>query len=242
MVHLSIVIPYYSNPEMLSLQYQIWAEYPERLKSSIEIVIVDDGSPFEPAAHVARPLALPRLSIYRVLVDKPWNQHGARNLGARQAEGDWLFLTDMDHVLSAESLEKVVELKERQAVYTFGRLDAPLMTPTLGRRGELKPHPNTFMMTREMFWRIGGYDERWCGIYGTDAFFRRRAKVFAELHHLPDVPVVRFSREIIADASTRTLSRKEGRGDSRRLLMERIEREGSEDQIETLTFPWERVV
>src|SRR4051812_27854987 len=109
MNRLSFVMPYYDNPVMLAHQYSVWASYPERLKKRIEIVIVDDGSQSEPASNVLRIDNLPSLSIYRVLIDKPWNQHGARNLGAKLAEGPWLFLTDMDHVLPSESLEHLLE-------------------------------------------------------------------------------------------------------------------------------------
>lgn len=242
MQRLSFVIPYYCNPSMLAHQYDVWAAYPNNLKERIEIVIVDDGSQSEPALDVPRIDNLPPLRIYRVLIDKPWNQHGARNLGAREAEGPWLFLTDMDHVLSAESLERLLETGVENSVYMFARVDAPDMTPTRRNDGTMKPHPNTFAMTKEMYWKIGGYDERFCGIYGTDRLFRSRAAAIAKFRHLDDVPIIRYSREIIADASTRTLARKEGRGDAKHRLLAKIAAEGSADKIATLMFPWERVL
>src|SRR6185369_156528 len=93
---LSLVIPYYENPGMLAVQYQTWANYPTDLKSRMEIVLIDDGSPTRPAIDVARPEELPPLRIFRVLKDLPWHQHGARNLGAHVAIGKWLLMTDMD--------------------------------------------------------------------------------------------------------------------------------------------------
>lgn len=242
MNRLSFVLPYYDNSRMLALQYDIWANYPIALKSRIEIVIVDDGSPSEPAADVPRPSDLPPTAIYRVLIDKPWNQHGARNLGAKMATGPWLFLTDMDHILPAESLEKLLTKENTGRIFMFARLDAPDMTPTLGRDGEKKPHPNTFAMTKEMYWRIGGYDERFCGIYGTDALFRDRARKHAHFQHLPNVSIIRVPREVIPDASTRTLLRKDGRGTAKERVVDQIRRQRSEAKILTLAFPWERVV
>lgn len=239
---LSFVLPYYENPGMLAHQYGVWASYPANLKDRIEIILVDDGSPTDPAARVARPDGLPPLRIYRVLIDKPWNQHGARNLGAKMAGMPWLFLTDMDHVLPAESLERLMEKRNRGSVYTFARVDAPDMEPTRSPNGSLKPHPNTFAMTKDMYWNIGGYDERFCGVYGTDSLFRSRAAANAKMRHLADVPIIRYSREVIPDASTRTLPRKEGRGNAKNLLLRRLIEEGSLNRIETLTFPWERAL
>lgn len=231
------------NAGMLAVQYETWAAYPEHLKRDIEIVLVDDGSPTDYAADVPRPDGLPPLRIYRVLEDRPWHQHAARNLGAHDADGPWLFLSDMDHVLPAASLEKLMEQRNKSVIYTFARIDAPDMMPTRRPDGSLKPHPNTFAMTREMYWEIGGYDERFSGVYGTDSLFRTRAERHAKFRHLEDVPVVRYPREVIPDASTRTLSRKsaENYAEKRRLLRQ-IADEGSQDQIKTLDFPWTRVV
>lgn len=77
MKNLTMIYPYYDNPRMLGLQYGTWREYPEDLKQDLEIILVDDGSPESPAIDVPRPDGLPKLRIYRVLVDIPWHQHGA---------------------------------------------------------------------------------------------------------------------------------------------------------------------
>jgi hypothetical protein len=235
---------YYMNPQMLAHQYAVWANYAAELRDNMEIVIVDDGSPRGAAIEVARPQHLPVLRLYRVTRDRPWNQHGARNLGAKEARGEWLLLTDMDHVVPADSMTSLTaRLDQPNAIYTFLRLDAPHLTPALRPDGSLKPHGNTFAMTRDLYWRIGGYDERYCGLYGTDGMFRKRAAKYAAIVHLDDVPVVRYSRSIIPDASTTTLVRKPGHGSQVVSDLERRLRAlGTTDQIETITFPWERVL
>ena len=50
---------------------------------------------------------------------------------------------------------------------------------------------------------VGGYDEALCGIYGTDGPFRKKLRAQATIVHLEDVAIVRYSREVIPDASTR---------------------------------------
>lgn len=244
MKSLSLVIPYYMNPGMLAFQYATWCTYPDEVKARVEIIVVDDGSPSEPALDVVRPLDLPPLRIFRVLEDRPWHQHAARNLGADQASGDWLLLTDMDHVFAPEAIAAVLKLKGSDRAYIFPRLDWPELKPTLGRHGERKPHPNTYAMKRDLFWRVGGYDEEFCGIYGTDGLFRERLRRRAVVTLAPETCAVwRFSREVLADASTRTLGRKEAREPHAKRNVRALKKaEGRSNEIRVLAFPWARAL
>lgn len=259
---LSLVIPFYRNPRMLRRQLLVWRdEWSPEQKAEVEVILVDDGSPAgEAAVEVLEEVwdgdmtGLPPLSLYRVLIDRPWNQHGCRNLGARAAAGPWLLMTDMDHVLSASTLGEVLRLLPDlggREVVTFGRVDAP---PTLTWRadhwtefqrtrredGSLKPHVNSYVVSRERYWALGGYDEDFVG-YGTDAQFRR--KLFGKgsvTHHLEHAPLIRVDRAVIPDASTTTLSRT----DRCRVkaVLARKAAEGRADQTTVLNFPWERVL
>jgi hypothetical protein len=242
---LTLVMAYYMNAGMLRHQFAVWKTWPSKVRKAIRVVIVDDGSPEEPAANVPRPYGLPEVQIYRVGEDRPWWQNGARNIGANVAPDGWLLLTDMDHVLSPESAGALLKAigkgrLDEGTVYMLDRVEADTGEPTLGIDGNPKPHPNSFVMTREMYWRIGGYDERTCGMYGTDRFFRERAFAAATRGHL-DIPLTRFWRDLIPDASTTTLPRKEGRDPavkSRVVAQIAADPEG----IVTLSAPWERVV
>lgn len=241
---ITIVMPFYKNPTMLALQYEGWAGWPHDLKQRFTIVLVDDGSP-EPAADVERPEGLPELEIYRVTEDRPWHQHAARNLGAHVAPEGWLLLTDMDHVLTEENaraLLKRIDQLDENAIYTLHRIEADTGAPTLSDDGQHKPHPNSFVVTRATYWRIGGYDEDYCGIYGTDGLFKARAFSVARKDHLKKVALTRYWRDLVADAST-DAPRKEGRkpGAREAVANEKAVR-GAADKITVLDFPWERVV
>lgn len=241
---LSLVMPFYMNRGILAAHYETWASYPDALKASIEAVIVDDGSPDgEDALGVPRPDGLPSVRIYKVREDRPWHQHAARNLGAFEAAAPWLLITDMDHVLPADMLEPMICLCNYDVVTTFGRVDAPDGRPTM-KNGQRHPHPNTFLMSKDRFWRIGGYDEDLVG-YGTDGFFRTRvAASGVPVSHRCDITLVRYPREVIADASTRTLPRKDGRpADQRvrnRIIAEQKARDGRAPTV--LNFEWSRVL
>jgi hypothetical protein len=60
-----------------------------------------------------------------------------------------------------------------------------------------------------MFDRIGGYDERFSGYYGTDAEFRERVEKTAKAIVMRSEALIRYPREVIPDASTTTYKRKE---------------------------------
>lgn len=250
MTQLSLCLPYYKNQAMLLEQFRTWSGYPEDLKRHLEILLVDDGSPAEVSAmSVPRPEGMPALRLYRVLVDLPWHQHGCRNLAAREAVSPWLLLTDMDHVLPAGSLRDlftVLPSAGRTDVFTFNRLDAPKLAPTRDAQGNIKPHVNTFAIRKDHFWSIGGYDEDCVG-YGTDGYFRNRMNPVSNRRHLAGISVIRYPREVIADASSSQSGvdprafRNAGRRSAetqRRLAEKRLTGEGPK----ILAFPWERVL
>lgn len=242
---LSLVMPFYLNSGMLALQYAEMTRWSDKAKAQIEVVIVDDGSP-EPAIDVERPEGLPALRIYRVAEDKPWWQHGCRNIGAHEAAATWLLLTDIDHILTAsaaDALLKRIDRLDAETAYFLHRIEAGTGEPTVNDRGQRKPHPNSFVMTRGLYWKVGGYDEDYCGIYGTDGMFKARLFDVAKEGFLKKVPLVRYWRDIVPDANTATLPRKEGRkpGD-KQAIAARKAAEGRAGQIVTLSQEYERVI
>lgn len=212
---LTLVMPYYDNPEMFVLQQQKWRDFPDDLKARLRVIVVDDCSPRWPA--------LPRvidtgvsLSMYRTLVDVRWNWIFCRNLAMSKLETEWALMTDMDHVLSPKVLRRLLEQPlDDKVAYRFSRVDAPKMTP-------YKPHPNTWLMTRALFDAVGGYDETFSGFYGTDGDFRRRVEAVARIALLPH-EMIRYERHVMPDASTTTYTRKEprDRANVKRIVMER---------------------
>jgi hypothetical protein len=243
---LTLIMPYYDNAGILSLHYREWSKnWPVETRERFKVILVDDGSEIAPAGAVARPRGLPPLEIWRVTENRPWHQHAARNLGAHVASDGWLLLTDMDHVLEADSakalLERLPKL-DKGTIHTLDRIEADSRKPTLGVNKQPKPHPNSFVLTRDLYWKIGGYDEEFCGQYGTDGFFRSRAFRKAKRGHI-DVPLVRYWRDLISDASTTSLPRKEGRepGAKEKVIAAKIAR-GEPDSVKVLQFDWERVI
>lgn len=210
MTPFTLVMAYYDNPAMLQHQISSWLGLEEGVRQALHVIIVDDGSPRWPAKDECEGIrarnyghddGLASFQLWRMGVDVRWNQDACRNIGVREAGTEWLLLTDMDHVVPSRTWQYLMDEElDRRHIYTFARVSAPDLVP-------YKPHPNSWAMTADMYWQVGGYDEAFAGCSGTDADFRQRASRQARIIELRQW-LVRYPRDVIADASTTTLLRK----------------------------------
>lgn len=230
----TLVYPYYENPRFLRRQIEHWAGLPAELRQRLAAIVVDDCSPANPASGALaefllyRPRPFP-IRLFRIGVDVRWNWLAARNVGAHHGRG-WLLLTDMDHVAPEATLHAAVHGDhDPGTVYRFSRVEAD-GTP-------IHPHPNSWLMTRDMFWRIGGYDEALSGHYGTDGSFRRRVAAAAPVQVLPDV-LVRHEHD--GDSSTVAYLRKQPEDAKGKALAKARAKAGTAPQV--LSFPYGEVL
>ncbi len=153
---ITVICPWYSNAAFVACQINVWNALPGVLKDRTKFILVDDGSP--------QSLRLPQidlnLTIARVKEDIPWNQPGARNLGAHIADTDYLFFADIDHEITIDALKKAHEkMKDPLTIYRFKRV----------LNGQpLYPHPCSFIISKKAFNLIGGFDEDFSGHRGHD--------------------------------------------------------------------------
>ncbi len=225
---------------MLERQASEWAQYPP----AIQIIVVDDGSP-EPAIDV-----LPadcRAAVYRITIDIPWNRNGARNLGAHVATTEWILHIDIDHVLPVQSAFDLLSLDIsppawfRFARFRVGRADATRKKDEIATDvefGPIKPHIDSYLCARELYWRVGGYDEDYSGSLGGSSPFLEKMLAAAPCVNLEAVPLHVHTRNSVADASDLTLDR-----DRSRYETIRAAKRASGDPVPTewLGFPWARV-
>lgn len=234
---LTVCLAYYSNALMLEYQLANFARMEQGLRDRLRLIVVDDGSPVP--AFISSPETRGfRISLYRMGVNIPWNQDACRNLAMSECKTEWALLTDMDHLVPEETLRACMAKPLRpDHVYRFARVSAPAM-------GEYKPHPNSWLLTRAMYDDIGGYDERFAGLYGTDGLFAMGVAAAARAIALLPEYLIRCPREYIPDASTTTLERKSPE-DMRRIKALRAEiarlPEGERRPMRG-RFPWERVL
>jgi hypothetical protein len=193
---ITIVLPYYDNAHFWEQQVAWWMQWDATVRAYVSAVVVDDGSPTP--ARLPPDLPFP-IRLFRIGVDVRWNWLAARNIGAHHADAGWMVLTDMDHVIPEGTAGSLIYGQHDPAVvHAFARREHTAVA--------ISPHSASFFLTREVFWKIGGYDERLSGYYGTDGDFRRRVVKHAPIKVLTDY-LVRY--ENIADASTSRYQRKQ---------------------------------
>lgn len=248
----TICMAYYRNSTMLREQCRRFRALPDDLKANLRLIVVDDGSalpqdgetelsPFAIAAE-HEDIGFPFL-LFRINVNKRWNQDAARNIAVHNAYSDWILLTDMDHIPTEATLRELTTVKFDPAkVYQFSRRTLEIKTLEVGEdvTTPYKHHPNTWFMTRANYWRIGGYDESLVGYYGTDADFKNRVAAIIGEPVMTPMVVIRVPRDVFPDASTSTYGRKEPMdGELGKLLRTRNATPGW--QPKHFTFPFERV-
>jgi glycosyltransferase involved in cell wall biosynthesis len=239
----TLIVPFYRNGAMLREQVRLWEAYPE----NVQIIVVDDGSP-EPAKPIidqASGWLKSRLSLYRIEVDIPWNRGGARNLGAKEAQTDWIVHVDIDHVLTGECARRLLAFEPnpkhwyRFERYRNGRADETRQKDAIPPEmtyGKIKPHIDSYLCTREMYWKAGGYDEDYSGILGGGSpFLKQLEKQGAPLMAPSDVHLVVYTRSVVSDASDNTLSRDRT---AYAEIKRRKERAGKTKPSNPIRFPW----
>lgn len=174
---LVVALTYYNCPLMLREQMRYWQQYSDDVASQMKVILIDDGSMLYPAEHelTKEPLKI-TVEVYRIKKDIPQNTFGARNLAFHIASVEgakWVFCTDIDHVLPSAGLSGFSDIKARllpSYVYNPARFQ---------KQGEsifqIGRHSDTYLISPNLYWQVGGYDEELGGYYynGAARMFRR---------------------------------------------------------------------
>ena len=174
----SIVIAILNSHEVVRRQIEHFKKMD--LPDEVEFIFVDDGSE-PPFAYTVENTGLMNLKIFATNDKRPWTQGLARNLGASKAKGEYLFFTDIDHIITKEAIDDVLKFDGDKMVFPryFGILDEngnivsdsksmldfglhPARIRT--RRGVMCAgiHGNTYAIRKSVFEMMGGYDSRYC--------------------------------------------------------------------------------
>lgn len=205
---ITLVYAYYENSKMFRLQMHEWRMYRPSEKQAITAIIVDDGSPRNPAVDMAK-LYAPEVGfpirVLRIHENKPWNQDGARNLAMKNVLTQWALMTDMDHMVSRQEVSGLLDFSSHKA--KRGEYYMPARVDFDGRANH--PHANSYVFHVADFWAMGGYDEDFSGCYGSDGNFRKCARAMLKEKTTDAFKLTRWSGDAISDANTKDWGRKD---------------------------------
>jgi len=141
------------------------------LPDDVEWIIVDDGS--EPP--------LPENDMYRLFQTndkRAWTQPTARNIGVKHTKGEYLILTDIDHIISRDVIElarstdaDLIRFKRYAGVLDKNG-DFTQDWDVLKQYGlkekyrdslRLSPHSNSFIIKKDVYINYGMVSERFVG-------------------------------------------------------------------------------
>jgi len=204
--NLCIIMAVYGQPLMLDKQLRTIASYEEHVRRQLKVVVVDDhGDPPVTPDYCSKFDGLD-LHVFRVVDNIPWNQMGARNLGVEKADPTWCMLIDPDMVFRESMMVKVLtnlkRLRPREAIL-FGlrhmnNPDGPIDMTS----------PNTWLVHRDTFLSLGGYDEDFAGHKGwSDVQMLDVIRSNLRLVKRSDIFADFYSTEQISDAEVHTLDR-----------------------------------
>lgn len=165
----SVVIPTLNEEKFLP---HLLVSLTEQTRKDFEVIVVD-GSSKDRTVAITKTFTkkLPRL---KVLISKKASLPLQRNLGAKEAVGEWLVFVDADSVLMPYFMDRILRFIDREhpsvfttwfqpdsnivkdAIYTlFGNL---VVEGSLLFKRPFPPGPLAFIR-RDIFERAGGYDE-----------------------------------------------------------------------------------
>lgn len=199
----TIALAYYNSPLMLAKQMEYWRDYAQETK----VIVIDDHSPI-PALDVIKQYKQDvscQIELYRINEDIYQNVYGARNLAFHVAsDDDWIWIVDADHVVPQKSIKKFIDSNSTP----FKHYYMPSRRSFVGSSSSIliHKHEDTFILTKETFWKTGGYDEDLVGYYynGAARKFKDSLRKQAKEVRLRDeggVSVLFYSAQMIHDAS-----------------------------------------
>jgi len=179
-IRLTIIVPYLNSHEIVRRQLLHLKKQGVNDFQDVEFLFMDDGSdpPLMDDPRIVEAVGrLDWLQIVPTNDKRPWTSSLARNMGAKMAQGEWLFMVDGDFILPRKAIDfarkfdgqrigirRELGVLEEDGSFTqnLGVLaEWGIPWSRLKERGvAMPPHPNHFIIRKDIFWDLlGGYDE-----------------------------------------------------------------------------------
>ena len=162
---ISIILPYWERQEALKRSLTDYASIYENTPLKLEFIVVDDGSPTEPAApviHELRPYRFPLTLIQMPIKERTKNPCVPINKAVAASSGNAIFLTSPECIHVKPVLEQLHEDHKRLGwnsvvmCSVYDERDKKWMLHSVHC-----PSKNHFanLMSRKLFDDVGGFDE-----------------------------------------------------------------------------------
>jgi len=173
-IRLTLIVPYLNSHEIVRRQLLFLERERVDQIDGLEIFYMDDGS--DPPLQKNGPSPT-NLKIIPTFDTRPWTSSLARNMGAKLAKGEYLFMIDGDFIVNRKAIETAMAFDgDRLGIRReLGVLDedgnftqdlavlAKWGVPEIrlkNRGAAMPPHPNHYIIKKQIFWDLGGYDEK----------------------------------------------------------------------------------
>lgn len=175
---------YYNSPDFLEDFLTLHKNYFE------EIIVVDDGSAVFPAQPVVeRHNSLKNIKLFVVTKDHGFNSHGCRNLIMQESSNDWVLLLDIDRYLLSpkKALNVLSRVDDKNTLIKFVvSLGVNKYTHKLSEHQSV----NDFLVHKDLFFSVGGYDEEFVGYRAGDRDFLKQIEKVGKIKMLNNVRIV----------------------------------------------------
>lgn len=180
---LSVIIPVWEKHDLAVAHVR---ECQNSVRIPDEIIVVNDGGEDDLKEKLQQLEKKTKIIYAKILPPKiPWNYTGARNLGFWLSSGDLISIEDQDHIpeknfykLALEELEKNPDSSRCQAKWRHEVNLEDIVSKPVEQwvvQGGRQPHHDCCVITRELYLKMKGYDERFAGEYGwSNTNWRRR--------------------------------------------------------------------
>ena len=160
----TVITTYYEEPFFLKKFIKTHAD------ANYDVIVVDDGSKITPAINIFNSMHFGKIKLFRAVEDLGFNSHGCRNLAMQQSKTQWNILVDIDYQIN--SINKLlIGVLNKEVLYAFPVENFKTELPPTGYH---RKSINDFVVTKDLFWRAGGYDTEFTGAHYGDRLFIRR--------------------------------------------------------------------
>ena len=223
MADVTISYNYYEDPTNLKLVMKYHKDHGE--VDGIHFTIIDDASPTKPINLKEVP---DWWSVYRIKDDVGWNNEGAKNLAMDVSHTEWNLIGDADHPVKDKSVRMLPDLVDTLDPNTAYR---PVRT------GGKPRGVNCFLLTKTLFWKAGGYDETYQGLYGYDCTLDWALRETATLENHFDT----IELDSIHDGSILNRAEKQRQNDEFWAMKKKVDAGEIEKDPRRCKFRWEQI-